>query len=60
MMDGKVIPYDRIIEIHPNIVEAGRDEYHDGDEVGRGAGGVLGHAEPFVEFIADTKSSQRG
>ena len=36
--------FDPIASMHANVVEAGRNESHNGDELGGSAGGALGHA----------------
>ena len=41
--------------MHPNVVEADRDESHSGDKSG---GGALEHAESFVESVGGAEGSQ--
>ena len=48
MMEGAVVRADRIVEIHADIIKAGRNESHDRNEPGGGAGGTFGHTEPFI------------
>ena len=47
-----------IVTIHSDIIKAGRNESHDRNEPGRGAGGALGHTEPFVESVGRAEGSQ--
>ena len=58
-MEGTVVRADCIVEIHADIIKAGRNESHDGNEPGGGAGGTLGHAEPFIEAVGRAEGSQR-
>ena len=57
-MNGTVIRADYIAKIHADVIKAGRDESHDRDEPGRGAGGALGHAEPFIESVGGAEGSR--
>ena len=59
MMKAAVIRADRIVEVHANIIKAGRNESHDRTEPGGGAGGTLGHTEPFIEAVGRAEGSQR-
>ena len=59
MSDGGVVRSDGVIEVHSNAIEAARDELDDGDEPGRGTGGALGHAWPFIESVGGAEVSQR-
>ena len=43
---------------HADVIEAGRNESHDRNEPGRGAGGALGHTEPFIESVGGAEGSQ--
>ena len=58
MMKGAVVRADRIVEIHADIFKAGRNESHDRNELGGGAGGTLGHTEPFKEAVGRAEGSQ--
>ena len=58
MIEGAVIRADGIVKIHTDIITTGRDEYHDLNEPGGGAGGTLGHAEPFIESVGRPEGSQ--
>ena len=57
-MKGTVVRADCIVKIHYDIFIAGRKESHDRNEPGGGAGGTLGHTEPFVEFVGRAEGSQ--
>ena len=58
MMKGPVVRADRIVEIHADIIKAGRNESHDRNEPGGGAGGTLGHTEPYIEAVGCAEGSQ--
>ena len=58
MMEWAVVRADRIVEVHANIIKAGRNESHDRNESGGGAGGTLGHTEPFIEAVGRAEGSQ--
>ena len=53
MSDRGIVQSDCIIEVHSDIIEAARDESHDGDEPGGGAGSALRHAKPFIKSVGD-------
>ena len=57
-MNGTVVRADCIVKIHADVIEAGRDEFHDRNEPGKGAGGALGHVEPFRESVGRAEGSQ--
>ena len=57
-MKGAVVRANRIVEVHANIIKAGRNESHDRNEPGGGAGGTLGHTEPFIEDVGRAEGSQ--
>ena len=57
-MKGTVVRAYCIVKIHADIIKAGRNESHDRNEPGGGAGGTLGHTDPFVEFVGCGESSQ--
>ena len=57
-MKGTVVRADCIVKIHADIIKAGRNESHDRNEPGGGAGGTLGHTEPFVESVGRAEGSQ--
>ena len=57
-MWGAVVRADRIVEVHANIIKAGRNESHDRNEPGGGAGGALGHTEPFIKAVRRAEGSQ--
>ena len=57
-MNGTVVRADCIVKIHADDIEGGRNESHDRNEPGRGAGGALGHTEPFIESVGGAKDSQ--
>ena len=57
-MKGTVVRTDRIVKIHADIIKAGRNESHDRTEPGGGAGGTLGHTEPFIESVGRAEGSQ--
>ena len=59
MSDRGVVRSHCVIEVHSDVVEAARDESHDGDEPGGGAGGALRHAQPFIESVGGAEGSQR-
>ena len=59
MMRGAVVRADRIVKIHVDIIKDGRKESHDQNEPGGGAGGTLGHTEPFIEAVGRAEGSQR-
>ena len=58
MMKEAVVQADRIVEVHANIIKAGRNEFHDRNEPGGGAGGTLGHTEPFIQAVGRAEGSQ--
>ena len=58
MMKGAVVRADRIVEVHANIIKAGRNESHDRNEPGGGAGDTLGHTEPLIKAVGRSDSSQ--
>ena len=58
MMKGAVVRADRIVKMHADIIKAGRNESHDRNEPGRGAGGASGNAEPFIEAVGRAEGSQ--
>ena len=58
-MEGTVVRADCIVKIYADIIKAGRIESHDRNEPGGGAGGTLGHAEPFIESVGRAEGSQR-
>ena len=45
-------------KIHSDIIKTGRNEAHHRSEPGGGAGGALGHTEPFVESVGRAEGSQ--
>ena len=55
-MNGTVVRADRIVKIHVDVIEAGRNESDDRNKPGRGAGGALGHTEPFTESVGVQKA----
>ena len=57
-MNGTVVRADCIVKVHSDILKAGRNEFHDRNEPGRGAGGALGYTEPFVESVGCAEGSQ--
>ena len=57
-MNGTVVRADCIVKTHADVIEAGRNESHNRNEPGRGAGGALGHTEPFIESVEGAESSQ--
>ena len=57
-MNGTVVRADCIVKIHEDVIEAGRNESHDRNEPGRGAGGTLGYTEPFIESVEGAEDSQ--
>ena len=57
-MKGAVVRADCIVKIHADIIKAGRNESHDRNEPGGGAGGTLGHTEPFIEPVGGAEGSQ--
>ena len=57
-MNGTVVRADCISKIHADFIEAGRNESHDRNEPGRGAGGSLGHMEPFIESVGGAAGRQ--
>ena len=59
MSDGGVVRSDSIVEVHSDVIEAARDELHDGDEPGGGAGSALRHAQPFVKSVGGANGGQR-
>ena len=59
-MKGTVVRADCTVKIHTDIIKAGRNESHDRNEPGGGAGGTLGHTEPFVESVGRAEGSQGG
>ena len=58
MVNGTVVRADYIVKLHSDIINAGRKESHDRNEPGRGAGGALGHTDPFVESVGCAEGSQ--
>ena len=58
MVNGTVARAACNVEIHSDIIKAGRNESHDRNEPGRGAGGALGHTEPFIESVGGAEGSQ--
>lgn len=60
MVDGRIVRFDCITEVHSNVVDANRVEARGGDKLGKSAGGVLGHAETFVESVGGAKCSYGG
>ena len=48
----------RLHRIHADIIKVGRNESHDRNEPGGGAGGTLGHTESFVESVGRAEGSQ--
>ena len=59
-MKGAVVRADCIVKIHADIIKAGRNESHDRDKPGGGAGGTLGHTEPFIESVGRAEGSEGG
>ena len=59
MSDGRVVRSDCVIEVYSDVIEAARDEPHDRDEPGGGAGGALRHAQPFIESVGGEEGNQR-
>ena len=57
-MNGTVVRADCIVKLHSDIINGGRNESHDRNEPGRGAGGALGHTDPFVESVGCAEGSQ--
>ena len=57
-MNGTVVRADCIVKIHADVIEAGRNEFYDQNEPGRGAGGALGYTEPFTESVGGAEGSQ--
>ena len=57
-MKGTVVRADCIIKIHVDIIKAGRNESYDRNEPGGGAGGTLGHTEPFIESVGHAEGGQ--
>ena len=57
-MNGTVVRAGFIVKIHADVIEAGRNESHDRHEQGRGAGGALGHTEPFIASVGGAEGSQ--
>ena len=58
MVNGTVVRAECIVELHSDIIKAGRNESHDRNEPGRGAGGASGHTEPFIESVGGAEGSQ--
>ena len=58
MVNGTVVRADCIVKIHSDTIKTGRNESHDRNESGRGAGGALRHTDPFVESVGRAESSQ--
>ena len=58
VVNGTVVGADCIVEIHSDIIKAGRNESHDRNEPGRGAGGALGHTESFIKSVGGAEGSQ--
>ena len=58
MVNGTVVRAVCIVKIHSDIIKAGRNESHVQNEPSRGAGGALGHTEPFIESVGGAESSQ--
>ena len=57
-MNGTVVRAACIFKIHADVIGAGRNESHDRNEAGRGAGGALGHTELFIESVGGAEGSQ--
>ena len=57
-MNGTAVRADCIVKVHADVIEAGRNESHDQNEPGRGAGGALGQTEPFIESVGGAEGSQ--
>ena len=57
-MKGTAVRADCIVKIYADIIKAGRNEAHDRNEPGEGAGGTLGHMEPFIESVGRAEGSQ--
>ena len=57
-MKGTSVRADCIVKVHPEIIKAGRNESNDPNEPAGGAGGTLGHTEPFVESVGRAEGSQ--
>ena len=57
-MEGTAVRADCIVKIHADIIKAGRNESHDRNEPGGGAGGTLGHTESFIESVGRAEGSQ--
>ena len=57
-MKGTVVRADFIVKLRADIVKAGRNESHDRNEPGGGAGGTLGYTEPFIESVGRAEGSQ--
>ena len=55
-MKGAVVRADCIVKIHAYIIKAGRNESHDRNEPGGGAGGTLGHTKPFIEPVGGAEA----
>ena len=58
MVNRTVVRADCIVKVHSEIIKAGRNESHGRNEPSRGAGGALGHTEPFVESVGCAEGSQ--
>ena len=58
MVNRTVVRADCNVEINSDIIKAGRNEFHDRNESGRGAGGALGHTEPFIESVGGAEGSE--
>ena len=58
MMGGTVVRADCVVKIYENVIETGRDESHDRDELSRSAGCAWGHAGPFKKSVGGAKGSQ--
>ena len=57
-MEGTAVRADCIVKINADIIKAGRNESRDRNEPSRGAGGTLGHTEPFIESVGRAEGSQ--
>ena len=58
MVNGTVVRADCNVEMYSDIIKAGRNESHDRNRPGRGAGGALRHTEPFIESVGGAEGSQ--
>ena len=57
-MKGTVVRADCIVKIHADGIKTSHNESHDQNDPGGGAGGTLGHTEPFVESVGRAEGSQ--